>query len=143
MEWIRFDIKSFLKSSRHWKRDRERLEQELNNLLLLPSVSNESGVRSGNIADPTAKTALRSLELQAKIEEILLNETMLQYALNQLTADERALIDGFFYPRKTIGIFVHDYGRKHGLCKDYVYAERERVLEKMRRIIEKEYYGEE
>ena len=140
MEWRRFDIKSFLKASRHWKRDRERLEEELNNILYLPSVTNESGIRSGNIADPAAKTALRSLELQSKIEEISLNETMLAFALSQLTADEKMLIDGFFYPRKTIGIFVHDYGRKHGLCKDYVYAERERVLEKMRRIIEREYY---
>ena len=142
MEWRRFDIKSFLKASRHWRRDRERLEEELNNILYLPSVNNESGIRSGNISEPAAKTALRSLELQAKIEEILLNETMLDYALNQLTADEKTLINGFFYPRKTIGVFVHDYGRKHGLCKDYVYAERERVLEKMRRIIEREYYGE-
>lgn len=142
MEWRRFDIKSFLKASRHWKRDRERLEEELNNILYLPSVTNESGVRSGNIADTTAKTALRSLEIQAKIEEILLNEEMLNYAISQLTVDEKTLIDGFFYPRKTIGIFVHDYGRKHGLCKDYVYAEREKVLEKMRRIIEREYYGE-
>ena len=142
MEWRRFDIKSFLKASKYWKRDKERLEEELNNMLYLPSATNESGVRSGNIAEPAAKTALRSLELQAKIEEILLNEEMLDYAMNQLTADEKMLIDGFFYPRKTIGKFVHDYGRKHGLCKDYVYAERERVLEKMRRIIEREYYGE-
>lgn len=143
MEWRRFDIKAFLKASRHWKQDKERLTKELDNILYLPSVTNESGVRSGNIADPAAQTALRSLELQAKIEKIKLYEEMLKYAMNQLTADERNLIDGFFYPRKTIGVFVHDYGRKHGLCKDYVYAERERVLEKMRRTIEREYYGEE
>lgn len=140
MDWRPFDIKSFLKASRHWKSDRERLEQELENLLYLPSVTNNSGIRSKDIAEPTAKTALRSLELQAKIEEIRLNETMLDYALSKLTVDEKSLIDGFFYPRKTIGIFVHDYGRKHGLCKDYVYAERERVLEKMRLIIEAEFY---
>lgn len=143
MEWRRFDIKAFLKASRHWKRDKERLQQELNNISYLPSVTNESGIRSGNIAEPAAQTALRSLELQAKLEKILLNEEMLKYAMNQLTSDEKALIDGFFYSRKSRGVFVHDYGRKHGICKDYVYAERERVLEKMRRIIEREYYGEE
>lgn len=140
MDWRPFDIKSFLKASRYWRSERERFEQELNNLLYLPSVNNESGIRSGNIAEPTAKTALRSLELQAKIEEIKLNETMLDYALGKLTADERSLIDGFFFPKKNIGAFVYDYGRKHGLCKDYVYAEREKVLDKMRRIIEAEFY---
>lgn len=140
MEWRPFDIKSFLKASRHWKEDKERLKQELDNLLYMPSINNESGIRSGNVAEPTAKTALKSLEIQAKIEEISLNEEMLNYALNQLTPDEKSLIKGFFYPRETIGIFVYKYGRKHGLCKDYVYAERERVLDKMRRIIEHEYY---
>ena len=142
MDWRPFDIKSFLKASRYWKNEKERLEQELENTLYLPSVNNVTGVRSGNIAEPAAKTALRNLEIQAKIEEIRLNETMLDYALSKLSEDERSVIDGFFYPRKSIGVFVHDYGRKHGLCKDYVYAERERVLEKMRRIIEAEFYDE-
>ena len=143
MDWRPFDIKSFLKASRHWKNDRERLQQELDEMLYLPSVTNESGIRSGNIAEPAAKTALKIIEIEDKIKEILLYEEMLDCALAELTADERTLIDGFFYPRKTIGVFVHDYGRKHGLCKDYVYAERERVLEKMKRKIETEYYGEE
>ena len=111
-------------------------------MLYLPSVNNESGVRSGEIANPTAKTALRSLELQNKIQEIIHNEQMLNFALGQLSEDEKALINGFFYPNRTIGSFVYDYGRKYGLCKDYVYAERERVLDKMRRSIEKEFYGE-
>ena len=143
MDWRPFDIKYFLKASRHWKNDRERLQQELDEMLYLPSVTNESGIRSGNIAEPAAKTALKIIEIEDKIKEILLYEEMLDCALAELTADERTLIDGFFYPRKTIGVFVHDYGRKHGLCKDYVYAERERVLEKMKRKIETEYYGEE
>lgn len=140
MDWRPFDIKSFLKASKHWKNERERLETELKNILYLPSVTNESGVRSGNIAEPAAKTAIKTIELESKIDEIKHYEEMLDFALGKLTTDERALIDGFFYPKKTIGVFVHDYGRKHGLCKDYVYAERERILRKLRRIIENEYY---
>lgn len=143
MDWRPFDIKSFLKASRYWKQEKKRLERELDNLLYLPSVNNESGVRSGEIANPTAKTALRKLEIQERLQEINLNEEMLAYAFGQLSKDEKNLIDGFFYPTKTIGSFVYDYGHKYGLCKDYVYAERERVLDKMRRSIEAEFYGEE
>ena len=65
---------------------------------------------------------------------------MLDYALNKLTEADRALIDGFFYPKKSIGVFVEEYGRKHGLSKTLVYDERTKVLDKLRRIIEAEYY---
>ena len=88
----------------------------------------------------TASAALRRLEIQAEIEEIQLNEEMLAFALKRLTEDERRLIDGFFYPRRSIGAFVDEYGREHGFGKDLVYRERERALEKMRLLIEAEYY---
>ena len=39
------------------------------------------------------------LMAEYEIEEIKLNITMLEYALNKLTEAERALIDGFFYPK--------------------------------------------
>lgn len=139
MNWHRFDIKGFLKASKHWEEDKAKLEQEMDALLTLPSIKNESGVHSSNVSDITAQTALRRLQIQAEIEEIKLNEEMLNYALKQLTEDERALIDGFFYPRQKIGVFVEEYGRKHGMCKDYVYRDKDAALNKMRTIIETEY----
>lgn len=140
MEWRPFDIKSFLKASRHWKEDRRKLEQELKDLLYLPSINNESGVRSGNIAEPAAQIAMRRLKISEEIDKISRNEEMLDTALKSLTEDERVLVSGFYYPKTYIGVFVQEYGREHGLCKDYVYAERDRVLEKMRRVIEHNYY---
>ena len=140
MDWRPFDIKSFLKASRHWKEDRARLEQELKDLSYLPSINNESGVRSGNVGEPTAQIAMRRLKISAEIDKISRNEEMLNTALKTLTEDERTLVSGFYYPKKMIRVFVQEYGRKHGLCKDYVYAEKDRVLEKMRRVIEHNYY---
>ena len=143
MNWRPFDIKAFLRASRYWADDIAVLEQELKDMPELPAVSNDSGVHSSNVSDLTAQTAIRRLKITADIEEIRLNEEMLKYALKRLTEDERALVDGFFYPKKPIGIFVYEWGMAHGLGKNLVYAEREKVLEKMRRLIEAEYYGEE
>ena len=142
MNWRPFDIKAFLKASRHWKEDKEKLQQKMDALLTLTSTENNSRVRSSNISDITAQTATRRLQIQAEIEEILLNEEMLKYALKRLTEDERTVVNGFFYPKKPIGIFVQEYGYAHGLGKNLVYAEREKVLDKMRMMIEAEYYGE-
>ena len=143
MSWVRFDIKSFLKESRHWKEDKERLQQEMDARLTLPSVENSSGVRSTEVSDITARTALRRLEIQAEIEDILLNEEILAYAIKRLTEDERALFNGFYRPKKKIGVFVEEYGKQHGLCRDYVYDAREAMLDKMRILIEGEYYDKE
>ena len=143
MNWRPFDIKSFLKASRHWEEDKARLRQEMDDLSFLPSVDNKSGVRSGTPSDMTSQIALRRLRIASLIEEIELNEEMLKCALKQLTEDERRLIDGFYYPKKKIGVFVQEYGREMGICENYVYNKRNKALDKMRMIIEKEYYGEE
>lgn len=142
MSWVRFDIKSFLKASKHWEDDIARLRQEMEDLSFLPSVDNKSGVRSG-LSDMTASTALRRLKIQAEIEEIQLDEEMLRYAIKRLTEDERALFNGFYRPKKKIGVFVEEYGKQHGLCRDYVYDAREAMLDKMRILIEGEYYDKE
>lgn len=141
MSWQHFDILAFLKASKHWKEDLKRLQDELDNISYLPAGGNESGIRGSDISEPPYSIALQELKIQAEIEEIKLNITMLEYALNKLTEAERALIDGFFYPKKSIGVFVEEYGRKHGLSKTLVYDERTKVLDKLRRIIEAEYYG--
>lgn len=143
MNWKPFAIKAFLKASRHWKDDIRKLEKELDDMLVLPGMKNTSGIRSGNVSDMTAQMALRRLEITAQIEELKLNEEMLKFALKTLTEDERALIDGFFYPRKKIGVFVQEYGQEHGYGKNLVYAARDDALEKMRWAIEQEYYGGE
>lgn len=142
MNWRRFDIEKFLKASRFWDEEIEKLQKQLDDMPELPSVDNKTGVRSGNISDLTAQIALQRLKITADIEEILLDREMLNYAVKRLTEDERVLLDGFFYPKKPIGIFVQEYGWEHGLGKNLVYAEREKILDKMRMLIEAEYYGE-
>lgn len=143
MRRLRVDVEGLIKDSKTADERLAKLKEELENIPELPSVDNKTGVRSSDPSDLTAQTALRRLKILAEIEEILLDKEMLNYALKRLTEDERALINGFFYPKKQIGVFVHEYGRTHGLCKDYVYDERTRVLDKIEGLIHEGYYGED
>ena len=140
MSWIRFDIKSFLKESKHWEDRIQELKEEQDALLSLPSVDNSSGVRSSEPSDMTASMALRRLKIQAEIEELELNKEMLNYALKRLTDDERALVKGFYFPKKKIGVFVEEFGKEHGMCDRRVYDEKLKAVERMRLIIESAFY---
>ena len=141
MKW--FDIRGFLEASKGWDSKLEKLNNELNDLPYLPAVDNKSGVRSGDKSDLTYTVTLKRLKITAEIEEILLNKEMLNYAFKRLTEDERELIDGLFYPQKKKSWFVQEYGRKYGLCDTYVYEKKNRILAKMKRLIEEAYYEEE
>ncbi len=141
-DWRPFDIKSFLKASKHWDDEIKRLQDEHDSLSVLPSGSDVPSGKTGAVSDMTANAAMRRLKIVAQIEDLLLNKEILAFALKMLTEDERRLIDGFYYPKKSIGTFVYEYGRSKGINKDYVYAERARVEQKMSKVILKRYYGE-
>ena len=142
MEFRPFDTKSFLKASQHWDEDIKQLQEELDNMPELPAMSSNNGIRSGEVSDLTSRMALRRLEIASKIEGILLYKEMLDFALKQLTKDERRIVNGFFFPKKPIGVFVLEYGKEKGLGKNLVYGERERVMKKIGRVIEEVYYGD-
>lgn len=139
-EWRPFDTHSFLKASRGWDKRIKELQDELEATTDIPAYKNDAGVKGDSVSDPTARITLRRLNIQAEIEEILLNKEMLKYGLSMLTEDERRFIDSFYNPRQSIGSFVYEYGKKQGINKDYVYAERRRVLDKIGEIILKAYY---
>lgn len=140
MSWMHFDILAFLKESKHWDKKLKTLQDELDGISYIPAGGNDTGIRGSDISEPPYTITVQELQIQAEMEEIKLNKEMLKYALKQLTEDERALIDGFFYPKKTMRVFVREYGAKYGLSDTLVYDKRTKVLDKLRRIIEAEYY---
>ena len=140
MNFRTFDAVSFLKASRHWIKYKRRLQQELEDMPMLPAGGDNSGIRGSDPSELTARLALRRLKIKAEIEEIERHEEMLAYALNSLTEDEREVINGFFFSRKSKGAFVDEYKRKHGLNKNHVYDERLRILKKIGRLIDEKYY---
>lgn len=140
MEWRPFDTHSFLKASRDWPEQKAKLQEKLNRISTLPSINNETGVRSGNVSDITADIAFRRLKIKAEIDAIEQDEEMLDYALKTISEDERALINGIYYPKKKVGVFVQEYAHSHYMCERRVYNEKDRVLKKMGDAILNRYY---
>ena len=139
-QWRPFDIKSFLKASRHWDEDIKRLQEEHDNLSVLPAQGDVPSGKTGNVSDITAGAALRRLQIVSLIEQIELNKEILDFAFRTLTEDERRLIEGFYYPKKTIAVFVQEYGHNYGMGRSLVYKERDRIEQRMARAIEHRYY---
>lgn len=135
-----FDTDLLLKKSKGFDEEIQKLQKKLDAIPELPAVNNESGIRGSEPSDPTGKLALRRMELIEKINEINLYKEMLECGLSVLTDDERIVINGFYFGKKRIRSFVWEYGRKHGLCKDYVYKRKNEVLRKMGDFILKNYY---
>ena len=143
MEWRPFNTHAFLKQSKKWDEKIKEIEQKLAEISELPAVENKTGVRSGKTSDLTQQTAMKKMELQEKLDRLKRDKEMLQYALDKLGEPDRELINGFYFSKKQRSIFVWNYGRKYGLCKDYVYSERNRVLKEMGEEIVKKFYGGE
>lgn len=140
MNYVRFDTVAFLKDSKTWGGKKSKLLQELEFMSELPSVNNESGVRSGKISKPAETMAMRRIKLKEQIEEIERNEEMLRYGMSTLTDSEKELVVGLYISDRRNGIVVWEWGRKHGLNKDYVYEELHKILREMGDKIEARFY---
>ena len=138
-QWRPFDIKSFLKASRHWDDDIKRLQEEHDSLALLPSTGDKP-IGTGDISDMTASAALRRLKITSQIEEIMLYKEILACAFRTLPEDEIRLIKGFYYPNKPISVFVDEYCHEYGIGRTMLYQERDRIEQHMARLIESRYY---
>ena len=106
----------------------------------LPSVNNESGVRSGKVSKPAETMAMRRIAIKEELAEIELNEEMLRFGIGTLTASEKELIMGMYFSERRNGVVVWEWGRKHGLNKDYVYDELHKILRDMGDKIEARYF---
>lgn len=134
-DFIRFDVEKFLKSRSKWQEKITILENELKELPMLPSVDNESGVRSSNISDLTARLGDKRMKLEEEIAENYELERLYRKVVNSLDDDEKTLLQGFFAPTEPIYRFVDRYAEDKMICIPYVYRARREMLEKITDII--------
>lgn len=134
-DFIKFDVERFLKSRNKWKEEIANLENELRELPMLPSVDNESGVRSSNISDLTARLGEKRISLEIKIAENNELERIYTKVVNSLDDDEKTLLNGFFAPTEPIYRFVDRYAEEKMMCVPYVYKARRELIQKIADII--------
>lgn len=130
-----FDTERFIKNLKLWKKEKERLKQELESIPELPSVRNDSGVHSTEISEPTARIALKRLEIIEQIEDIERCERTYEIAKGYLTPAELEIFTIFFEPKEPIWKGVDRYAHGNYTCRMNIYRERRKILEKLDRLI--------
>lgn len=131
----RFDTERFIKQLKVWREEKKKLQEKLESMPLLPSTQNESGIRGGDVSDPTARLAIKRLEIIEQIEDIERCEKVYDLAKARLTPEELEIFQLFFEPKKPIWKAVDDYSGGNYVCRGIVYKRRRLLLEKLDRII--------
>ena len=136
----RFDTEKFIKNLREWRKDREKLLAELESLSELPSVNNESGVRSSEISKPVEKQSVQEIDIESEISDIDECIGVYEYAKAQLSPEEREVFERFFEPKKPIWKEIDEYTHGNYTNRIEMYRRRWRILEKMDKIIEEKFF---
>lgn len=134
-----FNPEEFMKNLKGWRKEKERLQDELDSISELPSINNITGVRGSEISDPTSTQALRRMKLQIEIDDIEICEQAYEYAMTKLTQDEQDIIKGFFEPKMPIWRFVRQWEKEHFVGTTMVYKARRLALKRFGEIIEEVY----
>ena len=130
-----FDTELFIKQLRKWREEKKKLQQALDDMPMLPSANNESGVRSTDISEPTARLALKRMQITDEIEDIERCEKAYELAKSRLTPDELEVFQIFFEPKKPIWVAIDEYSGGNYVCRGIVYQRRRKVIERMDAIL--------
>lgn len=137
---MRFDTELFIKRLKEWKQDRENLLREMESISELPSVNNESGVRSSEISKPVEKQSVQEIDIESEISDIDECIGVYEYAKAQLSPEEREVFERFFEPKKPIWKEIDEYTHGNYTNRIEMYRRRWRILEKMDKIIEDKFF---
>lgn len=138
INYMRFDIVSFIRDSITWDGEIQDLKAELEAISELKAIEQSTG-KSSNISDPTFNTAAEYEKIKVKIDRLVTYQVAFRYAFNKLSESQKEVIELFFFQCGKKGRLVYDYGRKWALNTKAVYAERLKALNLMRDIIEERY----
>lgn len=133
-----FDTELFIKQLKVWRKEKKKLLEQLENISLLPSLNNESGVRGTDISDPTSRLAIKRLEIIEQIEDIERCERTYDLAKGHLTPEELDIFKLFFESKESIGSGIDRYAQGNYTCRMNIYRRRRKILEKLDRIIAEE-----
>lgn len=134
-----FDTEMFIKQLKVWRKEKEKLQEQLNDITLLPSFNNESGVRGTDISDPTSRLAIKRLSIIEQIEDIEQCERVYDIAKSHLTPEELDIFKVFFEPKEPIWRGIDRYAQGNYTSRMNVYRRRRKILEKLDRLIANEF----
>lgn len=133
--YMRFDAEQFLKDSRHWSEEIDRLKLELE---AITEIGGRKELPSGGgVSDPTFKTAASREAIQAKIDRIRGYQEQFIYAWNCLSEDDAIVLTGFFFAHGYTYKFVDYWCEKYHSNRQYCYAARREAIERFGQFCER------
>ena len=136
-KYKRFDPEWFLKEIKDMGDEKRTLQEKLKETTELPSINNESGVRSGKVSELTARQALQRIELKEQIADIERCEEAHRKAMDSLSKEDVELLNGFFFPTMPIWKFRIKYAETHFMGDTLIYKHRKNALQRYAEVIER------
>ena len=131
-DYIKFDVVAFLKDSVTWKKQINKLESEIENLIGVSGYIPGERVQTNKLSDKTQETAVKVIEIRETIDNIKAKENILKSAISALTREEKDVIDVFFFRKgKMMGAMVDEFSISHGISVSGVYSLRREALCKL------------
>ena len=131
-DYIKFDVVAFLKDSLNWKKQINKLESEIENLIGISGYTPGARVQTNKLSDKTQETAVKVIEIRETIDNIKAKENILKSAISALTREEKDVIDVFFFRKgKMMGAMVDEFSISHGISVSGVYSLRREALCKL------------
>lgn len=132
--YYRFDAEQFLKDSRTWSEDMDKLKLELS---AITEIGGQKELPSGGgVSDPTFRTVARREAIQSDIDQIKRHQERFLYAWNCLSDEDAILLTGFFFAPGYTYKFVDYWCKKHGSNRQYCYTARREAIEHFGRYCE-------
>lgn len=135
-DYKHFVAEEFIKDLPKAKARKEELLSRLRELSELPAIDNSTGIRGGDVSDPTAKQATERLKIICEIESIEECERAYDYALARLTEMEREFFLDFTDPFQSKRKVWETWKKKYYMEDTALYNVRRRILDKFGGLID-------
>ena len=128
-KYIEFNAVKFLKDAKHWEKEKEELQKQLDSITEIKGIDN-SPIRSGRLHDSVADVAAEREKILNRINRGDDVWHIWQYVEKRLSDEEKSVL-GVYFDGGRIDKKIYEFGRKYAMCRSDVYDLRRETLRKI------------
>lgn len=133
-QYIEFNAVKFLKDSKTWEGEKQRLQAKLDGITEIKGIDN-SPIRSGRLHDSVADVAAEREHIEEDIARIEKYQEALKYVKRFLTQEQLDVIDVFFFQAGNMGKNVRKLAHDIGVRERGIYEVRREAVNTVQKII--------
>lgn len=133
-KYIEFNAVKFLKDSKTWEGEKQRLQAKLDGITEIKGIDN-SPIRSGRLHDSVADVAAEREQIEEDIARIEKYQEAFKYVKRFLTQEQLDVIDVFFFQAGNMGKNVRKLAHDIGVRERGIYEVRREAVNTVQKII--------